>query len=128
MVSYYRAGHLAKPPTITMKTTYKNITFRSHLEASWARFFEWEKTPWEYEPRTFREGRFSYTPDFKVLDLWVEIKGDGVPMNKNIRLCPRPLLIVFGSPRVHYAVLVTAEHFRRCPSWEAAVLALGILV
>lgn len=82
--------------------------------------FDLDHLPWEYEPKVFREGRFSYTPDFLIRGfLWVEVKGDGVAMNPSLRLCPRPLIILAGSPRVHMAVLVT-DRLLRCASWEAA--------
>ena len=33
-----------------IKTKYKNIKFRSRLEARWAAFFDLLKWDWEYEP------------------------------------------------------------------------------
>lgn len=103
-----------------MQTTYNSITFRSRLEASWACFFDRARLRWEYEPQTFREGRFSYTPDFRVGGrAWVEVKGKTIPMNRSLRLCPRPLIVLFGNPSLHHAVLVT-DRLVPLPSFDAA--------
>lgn len=112
-----------------MKSTYKDIVFRSRLESAWARYFDSKQLPWLYEPQTFREGRFSYTPDFRIdqagsSSLWVEVKGRTIPMNRSLRLCPRPLIVLFGTPAHHYAILITESAVRH-PYWEAALLALG---
>ncbi len=54
-------------------TTYRNVRFRSRLEARWARFFDALKWPWLYEPFDL----LGYIPDF-ILDfknpLLVEVK------------------------------------------------------
>ena len=59
-----------------------NIYFRSSWEANYARFLNFMKVKWEYEPKTFifeniKRGSVSYTPDFYLPDedKWVEIKG-----------------------------------------------------
>jgi len=54
-------------------TTYRGITFRSRLEATWACFFDLAGWPWEYEPFDL-EG---YIPDFVLrlhAPLLVEVK------------------------------------------------------
>lgn len=43
-------------------TTYKNVRFRSRLEASWAAFFDLCSWPWEYEPVDMA----GYIPDFAI--------------------------------------------------------------
>ena len=104
-----------------MRTQYNNIVFRSHLESLWARFFDRERLTWLYEPETFREGIYSYTPDFKVSNyIWVEVKGKTIPLNNSLRLCPRPLIVLCGSPSVHFAILVT-DRIVQLPYWEAAL-------
>jgi hypothetical protein len=59
-----------------------NIYFRSKTEANYARYLNFIKHAWEYEPKTFyfseiKRGQISYTPDFydKTEDRWIEIKG-----------------------------------------------------
>ena len=60
----------------------KDTYFRSAWEANYARYLNYFKVKWEYEPKTFmfekiKKGTRSYTPDFYLPDedRWVEIKG-----------------------------------------------------
>lgn len=99
---------------------YKDFFLRSQLEYDWARAFDSDGLKWTYETEIFRDGRRSYKPDFLIEDyVRVEVKGDGVPMNPSIYLCPRPLIILLGPPRVHTAILVS-HRLLRCSSWDAA--------
>lgn len=99
---------------------YKNFLLRSQLEYDWARSFDDDKLKWVHEPKTFRNGRYSYTPDFLIDDyIWVEVKGDVIPINQSIALCPRPLIILLGPPKAHTAILVS-HRLLRCSSWDAA--------
>lgn len=101
--------------------TYKGITLRSQLEYDWARFFESERLSWVYEPETFREGVYSYTPDFLVEGrIYVETKGEGIRLNASLRLCPDPLIICYGPPRVHFAFLRVGGRLFSCASWDFA--------
>lgn len=67
------SAHLASIPT-----RYKNITFRSRLEASWAEYFDFVGIEWSYEPEGYilSNGR-CYLPDFFLpkLDMFVECRG-----------------------------------------------------
>ena len=65
------------------KTLYRNVTFRSSLEAEWAAFFDTKDIYWQYEPQTFTDGINWYLPDFFLKDcflrsdhkgVWLEIK------------------------------------------------------
>lgn len=104
-----------------MRTTYRNTVFRSRLESLWARFFDEWRLSWQYEPETFREGKFSYTPDFRVGGVaWVEVKGKTIPMNKSIRLCPRPLIVLCGPPTEHTALLILESQLIPYPTWGMA--------
>ena len=58
------------------------LFFRSAAEANYARYLNFAKIKWEYEPREFmfdaiRRGCVSYTPDFYLPeeDKWIEFKG-----------------------------------------------------
>ena len=61
-----------------IRTLYKGILFRSKLEAQWAKFFDYLKIPWIYEPAgyIFADGT-QYLPDFWLPDSkqWFEVKG-----------------------------------------------------
>lgn len=104
-----------------MKTTYNNIIFKSRLETLWARHFDEWGLSWSYEPETFRDGRYSYTPDYRVdRRVWVEVKGRTIPMNRSIRLCPRPLIVLCGPPTQHTAILVLDTQLIPYPSWGMA--------
>lgn len=59
------------------RTWYKDIFFRSRLEAKWAFFFDELGIKWQYEPEyDVVEFGIYYKPDFFLpdYDLWVEIK------------------------------------------------------
>ncbi len=67
--------------TIKAKPTrYKDILFRSRLEAKWAVFFDVLGVQWQYEPEyddvEFHGFLVAYKPDFYLpdLDLWIEVK------------------------------------------------------
>ncbi len=54
--------------------------FRSSWEANYARYLNFKKEKWEFEPKTFffknvKRGALSYTPDFFVDNKIIEIKG-----------------------------------------------------
>jgi len=56
--------------------------FRSNWEANVARWWNSKGKKWDYEPQVFaffefgiKRGTVSYCPDFKVGNLWVEVKG-----------------------------------------------------
>ncbi len=57
---------------------YAGVTFRSHLEARWAIFFDRLDLKWEYEPQGFATDGQGYLPDFAVFAatglVWAEIK------------------------------------------------------
>jgi hypothetical protein len=65
-------------PEDAIPTEYKGITFRSILEAAWARTLDHYEIAWEYEPETVRlaSGK-RYVPDFRLdeLDTFIEAKG-----------------------------------------------------
>ena len=62
----------------TIPTIYKGISFRSKLEAQWAKFFDAEKIAYIYEPEgyEFKDGT-RYLPDFYLPDAhqYFEVKG-----------------------------------------------------
>ena len=56
--------------------------FRSKMEANVARYFNWMKISWKYEPKEFefkgiKRGTRFYKPDFYLpfYDRWIEVKG-----------------------------------------------------
>jgi hypothetical protein len=53
-----------------------NCYFRSNWEANFARICNYENLNWQYEPDTFflKSGK-TYTPDFKIDNVYYEIKG-----------------------------------------------------
>ena len=96
--------------TIKAKSTiYKNIRFRSRLEAKWAIFFDEMGIRYRYEPGIYKvpiNGYFmKYQPDFALLNiktqqeiqqpLYVEVKGAN--HYRNIYENDRKILESFGS-------------------------------
>lgn len=63
-------------------TVHGGITFRSALEAAWARTLDSLGVRWEYEPEliTLPSGT-NYLPDFRLSEIgaWLEVKGDNIP-------------------------------------------------
>lgn len=65
-------------------TRYKGITFRSKLEANWAKYFDRLSVKWFYEPEGYYvRSQTGYLPDFYLLNLgmYAECKswnGDGL--------------------------------------------------
>lgn len=53
----------------SIPTIYREITFRSKLEATWAKALDEYDVKWSYEPTTFRRTGHSYTPDFQITGL-----------------------------------------------------------
>lgn len=58
-------------------TTYNGIKMRSQLESKVAEQLDLEKIEWQYEPKRFNLGEFSYLPDFYLpeFNTWIEVKG-----------------------------------------------------
>lgn len=54
---------------------WNGIRYRSRTEARWGCFFTLAAIPFEYEPEGFDLDGEWYVPDFKVADLYFEIKG-----------------------------------------------------
>ena len=60
-----RAYEKGTDVTRSRKTKYRNIIFRSELEARWAYCFDLLHLPWKYEPEGFEfDNGVSYIPDF----------------------------------------------------------------
>jgi len=55
----------------------RRLKMRSRWEVAYAHWLDRRKVLWSYEPVTFVTDRFSYTPDFYLLDteVFVELKG-----------------------------------------------------
>lgn len=69
-------------------TMYRRITFRSALEAAWARTLDHYGIAWEYEPETVQLGTGQrYVPDFRLADLrtWIEVKGPHMQRADKVR-------------------------------------------
>lgn len=66
----------------SIPTVYKDITFRSGLEADWATTLDSRNISWSYEPEGYilPSGAW-YLPDFHLPDFntWLEVKGPTVP-------------------------------------------------
>lgn len=56
---------------------YKNIWMRSSYEIKYAQWLDSKNIKWEYEPKAFKLGDATYTPDFYLPETeeWVEVKG-----------------------------------------------------
>lgn len=77
-------------PMDAVPTEYAGTTFRSRLEADWARTLDANWIKWAYEPvtTTLPSGTV-YIPDFWLPELgtWIEVKGTGIPrVEKTVEL------------------------------------------
>lgn len=76
---------VTNPHSVAMSGRRKDlgdIFFRSKAEANYARYLNFLRIKWQYEPKTFdfakiRRGCVSYKPDFYLPeeDRWIEVKG-----------------------------------------------------
>lgn len=60
-----------------IKTTYRNVVFRSRLEARWAVYFDEIGIEWEYEKEGYNLPSIGYyLPDFFLpqVEMWAEVK------------------------------------------------------
>jgi len=94
-------------------TEYRNVLFRSQLEARWAVFVDYLKMDYEYEPEwdeVICDGfGVRYKPDFHLpnLDLWIEVKGKKLEELTDIEVMKivgwgkwESVLILSGPPRL----------------------------
>lgn len=88
--------------TFGTQVSYKGVELKSKHERSWARFWDRAALSWQYEPTIFRAGRESYTPDFLVNHIYIEIKTHGATRLNKFHFCPAALLLIFGLPDRHY--------------------------
>lgn len=108
---------------MAIRHTYKGITLRSLLEWDWARFLDWERIPWNYEPVTFFNNKGTYTPDFQVgnKNIFFEAKGSLSYLNRHINACTYPLIFALGEPRSCSILLFIPDHpARRYSTWQTA--------
>lgn len=62
----------------SIPTTYRNVKFRSRLEAKWAAFFDRLGVIWEYEPDGYLTSAGPYLPDFLLPWVWARNGTQGV--------------------------------------------------
>lgn len=107
-----------------IRTLYKDILFRSRLEARWAKFFDEFGVIWEYEPETF-EVDFGdncyeqYTPDFLVYagkNTYVEVRGDQTRMDREFDDWLRKAQRI---PKIEQIVLLGNMPLLDRPKWRS---------
>lgn len=100
---------MAAQPIQAIPTSYKGHTFRSKLEARWAKTLDGLSVPWEYEPEARMTEFGGYLPDFYLPRMkggtWLEIKpaesaGLEDPRWPAFTAAQRrkPLVVAFGLP------------------------------
>lgn len=102
----------------SIPTRYRDILFRSKLEADWARTFDGLGLEWEYEPEGMYLGNLFYLPDFwlPAAKQYVEVKGvmDEMSLRKAVLLAlevdrprPNPLVVrvAFALPGLRFTGL-----------------------
>lgn len=108
-------------------TRYKGFEFRSRLEARWAVFFDKMGIDYTYETEGYEVATgVWYLPDFRLADMWVEVKhkfDEGESAIEKMGLLVAgvrvPGVIVYGDPLDHCAVLFQ-PHFLR-PGYRRSV-------
>jgi hypothetical protein len=82
---------MGQPPNKlnVLPTTYRNIKFRSRLEARWAAYFDMIGVKWQYEPEGYHLDYGNYCPDFLCEDgdFFVEVK----PTKESLKLTENKL-------------------------------------
>lgn len=107
---------------------YKGINLRSLLEWDWARFLDWERIPWVYEPVVFRNTKGTYTPDFQVgsSPIFFEAKGSLSYLNPHINACTYPLIFALGGPKsCDILLFLNGSPSSHYSTWHAAYDAAG---
>lgn len=94
---------------------------RSRWEANICRVLRALSIPYQYEPRTFRCGEVSYTPDLLIGESWIEIKGWMSPTAAAKIAAfrehyPGERLTIIG--HAEYAA-IRKEWESRIPAWES---------
>lgn len=89
-------------------TVYRNIEFRSRLEARWAAWFDEMVIPWTYEPEGFIIDGVPYLPDFYITSInrgvYIEIKPMGIDDEEKkiallrVQAFEGRLLLICGDP------------------------------
>lgn len=83
--------------------SFRDHTFKSYHEFAWAQELDARGFDWSYESTTFRDGAQSYTPDFQIDRIFLEIKVDRARnVHNRFHLCEPALLLIFGLPRQCY--------------------------
>lgn len=71
-------GYFAKRTTRWRRPLYKGVHLRGGWELAVAKYLDWKKIKWVYEPRKFNlKITVGYTPDFYLpeIDKYLEVKG-----------------------------------------------------
>ena len=101
-----------------------NTFFRSAWEANYARYLNFSKVKWEFEPKTFyfkdiKRGCVYYTPDFYLpeTDQWVEVKGwmDDKSKTKLKRFKK------FFPEEFSKLILITKKEYKEIEKWKALI-------
>lgn len=113
-------------------TVYNEITFRSRLEADWARLLDSWGIPWAYEEQGYQfEDGTRYLPDFYLLeqDCYLEVKGVMSDFDRHkIECLARESCknVAIGLPRGYFALYDTTrsmgENINFVPMRFAAVV------
>lgn len=103
---------------------YRGVELKSLHELAWAQFWTRQRLHWAYEPTRFFSGKESYTPDFLIQNIYIEIKAYRATNLNKFHLCPQTLLIIYGTPTRHYIHLKPAGAAvvlpRHIASWARA--------
>jgi len=73
----------------SIQTIYKDINFRSRLEARWALYFDLQSIKWEYEKEGFKfENGVCYLPDFWLpeVHMWAECKPENFTKEERMKV------------------------------------------
>lgn len=107
-----------------IETVYRGYRFRSRTEARWAVFFDALDIDWEYEPEGFEfPNGIMYLPDFKIGNIWVEIKADAPSADEEFKMVclvsqsKMHGLILCGSPGKQRVFDVLSRDFPVMVEW-----------
>ena len=113
-----------------LETNYREVVFKSRLEARWAVFFDALDIGWQYEPRTFNCGPLGrYTPDL-LLDgeLFAEVKPEW-PTRWEVDKCRAvapeaggEVLLLIGRPDFQHYWTVSKNEERLVVVWDGCDL------
>lgn len=98
---------MTAPTNGAIPTTYNGVTFRSRLEARWARLLDLLEIEWKYEPEGYEWDSIRYLPDF-----WLPTGETFLEIKPAYDLFPRQMILAAATDKRVVVGVGDVEHLR----------------